>query len=304
MVDLDPQGNASTVLDPPEVRFTASDVLADPRPELLAHAVAQSGWGPAVDVIAADSLLERHNALAGRDTTLRLRVAMGGLSGYDLVLVDSPPSLGGLTRNALAASHTAVVVAEPSLFSLQGAAAALDAIEMVRADNLRLRPAGIIVNKLRAQSTEHKFRYDELKATYGELVLDPPFPDRAAIQQAEGACVPVQAWRSPAPARSPTRSMTTSTTCLPSRSTVGRSGAAAARDDRHHQHWTRKRKAPPMTANPAPRRALPRTSPLLPGDAYVGRVAESRCPPAARRRLATAPPALVPAETQPPAATS
>jgi cellulose biosynthesis protein BcsQ len=197
VVDLDPQGNASTVLDPPEVRFTASDVLSDPRPELLAHAVATSGWGPAVDVIAADSLLERHNALAGRDTTLRLRVAMGGLSGYDLVLVDSPPSLGGLTRNALAASHTAVVVAEPSLFSLQGAAAALDAIEMVHADNLRLRPAGIIVNKLRAQSTEHRFRLDELRTTYGDLVLEPPLPDRAAVQQAEGACVPVQSWRSP-----------------------------------------------------------------------------------------------------------
>jgi len=103
----------------------------------------------------------------------------------------------GLTRNALAASHTAVVVAEPSLFALQGAAAALEAIDLVRTDNLRLRPAGIIVNKLRAQSVEHRFRCEELRQTYGELVLDPPLPDRAAVQQAEGACVPVQAWRSP-----------------------------------------------------------------------------------------------------------
>jgi len=196
VVDLDPQGNASTVLDPQEVRFTASDVLSDPRPELLAHAVARSGWGPEVDVIPADSLLERHNALAGRASTLRLRIAMSGLKGYRLVLVDSPPSLGGLTRNALAASHAAVVVAEPSLFALQGAAAALEAIELVRADNLRLRPAGIIVNKLRTHSTEHRFRYEELQATYGALLMDPPLPDRTAVQQAEGACIPVQAWRS------------------------------------------------------------------------------------------------------------
>ena len=67
VVDLDPQGNATTVLDPPEVRFSASDVLADPRSGLLPHAIATSGWGPTVDVLAADSLLERHNALAGRD---------------------------------------------------------------------------------------------------------------------------------------------------------------------------------------------------------------------------------------------
>lgn len=197
VVDLDPQGNASTVLDPPEVRFTASDVLSDPRPHLLEHAVARSGWGRGVDVIAADSLLERHNALAGRHSTLRLRVAMTGLRDYDLVLVDSPPSLGGLTRNALAASHAALVVAEPSLFALQGAAAALEAIQMVHADNLRLQPAGIVVNKLRSQSVEHRYRSQELRQTYGPLVLEPPLPDRAAVQQAEGACVPIQAWRSP-----------------------------------------------------------------------------------------------------------
>jgi chromosome partitioning protein len=196
VIDLDPQGNASTVLDPPEVRFTASDVLSDPRPHLLDHSVAGSAWGPAVDVIAADSLLERHNSLGGRAATLRLRIAMTGLRGYDLVLVDSPPSLGGLTRNALAASHTAVVVTEPSMFALQGAAAALEAIDLVHVDNLRLRPAGILVNKLRAQSVEHRFRCAELVATYGSLVLEPAVPDRAAIQQAEGACVPVQAWRS------------------------------------------------------------------------------------------------------------
>ncbi len=196
VIDLDPQGNASTVLDPAEVRFTASDVLGDPRPEMLVHALTASGWGREVDVVAADTLLERHNAVLGRDATLRLRVAMHGLGGYDIVLVDTPPSLGGLTRNALAASHTAVIVAEPSLFALQGAAAALEAIDVVRSDNLRLRAAGILVNKVRAQSTEHRFRLAELAAVYGPLVLDPVLPDRTAIQQAEGACVPLQAWRS------------------------------------------------------------------------------------------------------------
>jgi cellulose biosynthesis protein BcsQ len=197
VVDLDPQGNASTGLDPPEVRFSASDVLSDPGAGLLSHAVSRSGWGPDVDVIASDTLLERHNVVAGRSSSLRLRIAMTGLEGYDLVLIDAPPSLGGLTRNALAAAHYALVVTEPSLFALQGTQAALEAIEVVRGDNLRLRSAGIVVNKLRAHSTEHRFRMDELAAAYGDQVLAPPIPDRTAIQQAEGACVPVQAWRSP-----------------------------------------------------------------------------------------------------------
>ncbi len=197
VVDLDPQGNASTVLDPPEVRFSASDVLSDPGSGLLTHAISRSGWGESVDVVAADSLLERHNLFTGRASGLQLRVALNGLSGYDLVLIDAPPSLGGLTRNALAASHYALVVAEPSLFALQGTQSALEAIDIVQADNLRLQTAGIVVNKLRAQSTEHRFRIEELRAAYGLLVLEPLIPDRTAIQQAEGACVPVQAWRSP-----------------------------------------------------------------------------------------------------------
>jgi chromosome partitioning protein len=197
VLDLDPQGNATTVLDPGEVRFSASDVLADPRSGLLSHAISSSSWGPTIGVLAADTLLERHNVVVGHETTLHLRVALSGLQGWDLVLVDSPPSLAGLTRNALAASHYALVVTEPSLFALQGAQAALDAVDLVRAHNLRLRPAGIVVNKLRAPSTEHRFRWDELRSTYGALVLSPPLPDRTAVQQAEGACVPVQSWRSP-----------------------------------------------------------------------------------------------------------
>jgi len=195
VVDLDPQGNASTVLDPGAVTLTSSDVLADPRPDLLAAAIAPSGWGAPIDVLVADPLLERYNAPAGREATLALRVALGA-SDHDLVLVDSPPSLAGLTRNALAAAHAALVVTEPSLFALQGAQAALDAIEAVRRDNLRLQAAGIAVNRVRPAVTEHRFRLAELAAAYPGLLLEPFVPDRAAVQQAQGACVPVQAWRS------------------------------------------------------------------------------------------------------------
>ncbi len=197
VIDLDPQGNASTVLDPPEIRFSASDVLSDPNPDLLGHAITPSGWGAGVDVLPSDSLLERHNVMSGRSSALHLRAAMTGLKNYGLVLIDAPPSLGGLTRNALATAHYALVVAEPSLFALQGTQAALEAVATMQADNLRLRTAGIVVNKVRPQSTEHRFRLVELSAAYGDLVLSPPIPDRTAVQQAEGACVPVQTWRSP-----------------------------------------------------------------------------------------------------------
>ncbi len=199
VIDLDPQANASVVLDPQGPAFSSSDVLADARPGVLHDAISPTAWGELVDVVASEPALEYRNAPAdGRGGEHRLRSAMSGLTGYEVVLVDCPPSLGDLTKNAMAASHLALVVTEPTLFSLQGARRALDAIEVVRGGfNLRLRPAGIVVNRFRAQSAEHRYRLDELISAYGALVLDPVLPDRSALTQAQGAYLPVQRWPSP-----------------------------------------------------------------------------------------------------------
>jgi cellulose biosynthesis protein BcsQ len=197
VVDLDPQANATTVLDPVDVRFTSNDVLADARSGVLAQAVTASRWGSGVGVVAAEPALEHRNT-PERDGALRLRIAMEGENQWDLVLIDSPPSLGELTKNALAASHRALVVTEPTLFALHGAQQALDAVEVVRANyNLRLRPAGIVVNRARPHQAEQAFRLSELANAYAGLLYEPPLPDRTAFQQAAGAYVPVQAWRSP-----------------------------------------------------------------------------------------------------------
>ena len=199
VVDLDPQANATLTLDPDKVAHTTNDVLADARPGVLLDAITSSGWGHGVDMVSAEPGLELRNT-PERDGALRLRKAMQGVEtrGYGLVFIDSPPSLGELTRNALTASHRALVVTEPSLFAVRAAGQALEAIEVVRAsNNLRLRPAGVVVNRTRVARGEHEFRLAELTEAYGSLVLTPPLPERTAIAQSQGACVPVQSWRTP-----------------------------------------------------------------------------------------------------------
>ena len=198
VVDLDPQANATAALDPESTAYSTNDVLADARPGVAADAIVRSGWGLGVDVLPAERALEHRAVPDGRDSALRLRIALEGVvDRYDLVLVDCPPSLGELTRNALAAVRLALVVTEPSFFALPGAAAALEAVEVVRgSSNLVLRAAGVVVNRARPQTTEHAFRLAELHEAYPDLVLPVSVPDRTAIQQAQGACVPVQAWRS------------------------------------------------------------------------------------------------------------
>ena len=199
VVDLDPQANTTAALDPGSFRYTSSDVLADARPGVAADAVVQSGWGAGLDLLPSERALEHRAVSVGQDSAQRLRVSLTGVvDTYDVVLVDCPPSLGELTRNALAAVQLALVVTEPSFFALPGAEQALGALAIVRAEaNLALRAAGILVNRARPQTSEHAFRLAELRAAYGDLVLATVVPERTSVQQAQGACVPIQTWRSP-----------------------------------------------------------------------------------------------------------
>jgi cellulose biosynthesis protein BcsQ len=197
VVDLDPQANASVVLDAARTGWTTHHVLADPRPELLRQAVQATGWGEGVDVVPAELALERRES-PGHAGEQRLAGALDGLQGYDLVLVDCPPALGTLTRNGLAAARYALVVTEPTVFGLMGAQQALVAVDTVRAAvNATLRPAGIVLNKLR-HTVEHDYRQHEVTEAYPDLVWVPPLPDRAVVAQAQGAHVPLTRWQSAA----------------------------------------------------------------------------------------------------------
>lgn len=197
VVDLDPQANATSALDPVAAPYSVSDVLHDARPGVAAEALVSSCWGPGLQLIPSERALEHRAAETAPGSERRLRTTLLGVtSSYRLVLIDCPPNLGELTRNALYASDRALVVTEPSFFAVQSAAQAVDAIEVARCsghENLSL--LGIIATRVRPRFAEHKYRLAELREAFGDAVL-PPIPDRTAIQQAQGACVPVQRWRS------------------------------------------------------------------------------------------------------------
>lgn len=195
VIDLDPQANATTALDPLPFNFTVNDVLADGRPGVARDAIVRSRWSGSLDLIPAERALERRNTEDGPRSISRLRTALDGVD-YPLVLIDCPPSLGELTRNGLVAADRALVVTEPGFFALQAAAQALDAVSVIRrAYNPSLQSAGIVVNRVRSGLAEHRFRLAELRDAFGSEVLDPVIPERSGIAAAHGACVPVQRMR-------------------------------------------------------------------------------------------------------------
>lgn len=200
VIDLDPQANATMGLAVEAPARTVNDVLADPRPGTARDAVVASGWGPRVEVLASERALEFRNVPEGPASHLRLRTGLAALPrDYDLVVIDCPPSIGELTRNALAAVDAAVVVTEPAYFALHGAQEAMEAIDVARATaNLGLRTARIVLNKVRPTVAEHRRRVAELREFYGAQVSEVVIGERNAIPQSEGAGMPIHAWDSPA----------------------------------------------------------------------------------------------------------
>jgi chromosome partitioning protein len=202
LIDLDPQGNATSILQARHPRNNAATVLAAPSAEALSAAATKTGWSfkeGRVDVVGSDEELIRFDAWTGkRSFAPKLARAMKRLEGYDVVIIDCPPSLGALTREALAASNLAVVVTTPSYFGAQGAERAISEINEIRATvNPGLRFAGIVVNRLREKTEEHRYRKRELVAIHGPgALLKPAIPERVALQQAESTGEPISAVKS------------------------------------------------------------------------------------------------------------
>ena len=228
VVDLDPQANATVALDAGPTTATVADVLDSPTRTMLRRAITPSGWGEEVDVLVGAEQTERHNrpdpgaAQLGRLTRALDRLADlddpdpdrdtdddtddpdGGTpptraaGPYRLVIVDCPPSLGQLTRGALAAADRALLVTDPTMFAVSGVQRAFDAVQTERQrGNHDLQPLGVLINRVRPRNTEHEFRISELRELFGPLVLTGVLPDRSAIQQAQGACMPIQRWDTP-----------------------------------------------------------------------------------------------------------
>jgi chromosome partitioning protein len=196
LVDLDPQMNATTTVEVDESEPNIAGVMANPRRSVVNSALRRSAWSDHLRVIPGSEATEALNHPEPTAKHLaRLTTALAKVEpAPDLVLIDCPPSLGQLTRSALVASDRAVLVTEPSLYAVTGVQRALEAVQQERLSHRHLQPLGVVVNRVRPRMTEHEYRLAELRELFGPLVLNPTLPDRAAIQQAQGAAVPIHQW--------------------------------------------------------------------------------------------------------------
>ncbi|MFP3462159.1 ParA family protein [Arthrobacter globiformis] len=207
VVDLDPHADATTALGvQPSDKLDIGRMLKNPRKANIAGNVVPSGWisrvavngsGPAVLDVAVGSaytgIYDRPDL--GKRDLRRLAAVLAGATAYELILVDCPPSLNGLTRMAWSASNKVALVAEPGLFSVAGTERTMRAIQLFRQEFApNLSPAGIVANRVRSGSSEHAFRLAEMQAMFGDLLLAPHIPEQANWQQIQGAAHSVHHW--------------------------------------------------------------------------------------------------------------
>lgn len=189
-VDLDPQADLTTWLglDPlDESQANVNDVIYNGTTGAAAKAVQPVTWSSELACISSTlDLAERETDLAP-GSEFRLARALDGLDGFDLVLIDCPPSVGRLVVMALVAASHAVVVTEPSAASVRGVQNLLSTLGVVRSHyNHRLRLAGIVVNH-QNRTNESALRIAEVESVFGADVWQPYVPARAVVAEAMGA---------------------------------------------------------------------------------------------------------------------
>jgi len=192
LIDLDPQGNASTGLGIPKSqrKITTYDVLlgeATLQDASIETAIGGLFVAPS-DPDLSGVELELANA-QGR--SYRLRDAIGVLraaqAGFTYVLIDCPPSLNVLTVNAMAAADAVLVPLQAEFFALEGLSQLSRTVELVKTSlNPKLEIQGIVLTMYDKRNSLSKQVESDVREHFGDKVYETKIPRNVRVSEAPG----------------------------------------------------------------------------------------------------------------------
>ena len=189
VVDLDPQGNASTALDIDHRAGKPSvyNVLVDDQPlaGIVQHVSAIPGLycAPAtIDLAGAEIELV---PMVAREARLNRALASYDASGLDYILIDCPPSLGLLTVNALVAATEVLIPIQCEYYALEGLEQLLRTVDLVKGHlNPDLRISTILLTMYDGRTRLAAQVADEVREHFGEVVLNAIIPRSVRVSEA------------------------------------------------------------------------------------------------------------------------
>ena len=197
VIDLDPQGNASTGLgvEVEDRELSTYEFLVEGAPlEKVAMETEISGLSivPAtIDLSSADIDLisnEKRSHLLHE----ALRKKQENKKKYDFILIDCPPSLNILTVNAMVASHSVLIPLQSEFFALEGLSQLLLTVKEVRQTaNENLRVEGIVLTMFDGRNNLSKQVEADARSNLKELVFETIIPRNVRVSEAPSYSMPV-----------------------------------------------------------------------------------------------------------------
>jgi chromosome partitioning protein len=193
LIDLDPQGNASTGLGI-EAAQRGRGTYAALAGDLALDSAAVATAIPGLRIVPADS------DLAGAELELataehrefRLRSALSGYRGEGFVLIDCPPSLGLLTLNGLVAADEVLIPLQCEFFALEGISQITRTIERIRQHlNPRLGLQGIVLTMFDRRNNLSELVAADVRGFFGAAVYETVIPRNVRISEAPSHGKPV-----------------------------------------------------------------------------------------------------------------
>lgn len=200
VIDLDPQGNASTGLGIPSNarEITTYDLLVekvDLNKAVLETSTKNLSIIPATtDLSSADmELFSNDNRSSLLKSALHSREIEA--KGFDYILIDCPPSLSLLTVNAMVASNSVLVPLQSEFFALEGLSQLMLTIREVRQSaNPGLRIEGIVLTMFDRRNNLSQMVDEDAREHLGELVFETRIPRNVRVSEAPSFAQPVLAY--------------------------------------------------------------------------------------------------------------
>ncbi len=198
LIDLDAQANLTLALglEPSEAEVTSSNIMLDNAPLLNARRKTEI---ENLDLIPSNSKIETSEQFLpvrnNYTSILRNAIIGSGNLPYDYILLDCPPALGAITRNALTAANLLLIPTQAEYFSAYALRNMMTMIRKIREEDNPGLAYRILVTMLDRRNRTHRNIHEQLRSTFGEGVFDSVIEIDTKLRESPIAGLPITRYK-------------------------------------------------------------------------------------------------------------